>query len=304
MQHPSLRQIEAFRAVVETGTVKSAADMLHISQPAASKLLTSLERDVGLDLFDRSSGRLVMTSQGMKLYEEIDRIFSGVDQISRAVEMIRRENLTRLRIGVMPGLSGKFIADVVRVFRRDYPDAHVSIETRDSQFLFDWLVNRQIDVGIVMLVPDQTHVVTEPLSDEPYWCIMPIGHAMERLESISPKHLKTERIIGYAPKSLSQSSIEKDLIKHGLETDSSLEANTATSVCELVAAGLGVALVNPLMVEHVKGRVVYRRFRPSIENGVLIGRPQRARHAELTSHFISLAKKIAIDTIIDLGRDA
>jgi hypothetical protein len=79
----NLRQIEAFKAVIEFGTVSRAAEVLNVSQPAVSKLLTHLEAATGLKLFDRRQGRLATTPQGMRLYEEIERIFAGGPTVVR-----------------------------------------------------------------------------------------------------------------------------------------------------------------------------------------------------------------------------
>ena len=71
-----------------------------------SKLIAHLEEDTGLKLFDRVKGRLAPTARGMRLYEEIDRIFDGIRQVENAIDTIRREEEGQLLIGVMPALSG------------------------------------------------------------------------------------------------------------------------------------------------------------------------------------------------------
>ena len=86
----NLRQVEAFKSMIEYGTVDRAADMLHVSQPAMSKLIAHLEADTGLRLFDRMKRRLVPTAHAMRLYEEVGRIFAGVLQVESAVDAIRR----------------------------------------------------------------------------------------------------------------------------------------------------------------------------------------------------------------------
>src|SRR5690606_38543788 len=138
-----------------------AAELLNISQPAASKLLTHLEEDVGLELFDRRRGRLVATERGMRLYEEIDRIFTGVNQINRAIESIRREEHERLLVGVMPGLAGPFIGRTVVGFLKRHPKAYISISARSSQFIADWLMARQLDVGLITMEIDHGHFEAE-----------------------------------------------------------------------------------------------------------------------------------------------
>lgn len=303
MRRPSLRQIEAFRAIVETGTVRAAAEMLYISQPAASKLLSTLEEDIGLNLFDRNSGRLVLTKRGMRLYEEVDRVFSGVDQISRAVDLIRREERDRLQIGLMPGLSGRFVANVVSRFLEKHPGVHVSVEARDSQFLADRLISRQLDVGILTTIPDPTHVAVESLCDEPFWCILPLGHQKARLELLRAEDLVDENLVAFAPDSFTQRRINSALAKQGVRLASVIEANTAASMCEFVAAGLGVAVVHPLTVEQAQGRVLFRPFTPEISNALMICRPQMVRHSELTTSFISLAKQVAQATMSHLRED-
>jgi DNA-binding transcriptional LysR family regulator len=117
----NLRQVEAFKAVIEYGTVSRAAEMMNVSQPAMSKLIAHLEEDTALRLFDRVKGRLVATRRGMRLYEEIDRIFAGVRQVENAVEAIRRDEQSRLLIGVMPALSGSFIQEATSRFLARQP---------------------------------------------------------------------------------------------------------------------------------------------------------------------------------------
>ena len=112
----NLRQIEAFKAVIEYGTVSRAAETMHVSQPAMSKLIAHLEEDSGLQLFDRLKGRLAPTARGMRLYEEIDRIFAGVRQVENAIDTIRRDEQGRILIGVMPALSGSFIQQATSAF--------------------------------------------------------------------------------------------------------------------------------------------------------------------------------------------
>ncbi len=91
MRRLNLRQIEAFKAVIEHGTVSAAASVLHVSQPAISKLIANLEADAALRLFDRFKRRLTPTEPGIRLYAEVDRIFSGVQEVENAVDAIHRQ---------------------------------------------------------------------------------------------------------------------------------------------------------------------------------------------------------------------
>ena len=175
---PTLRQIEVFKAVIETGTVSRAAETLNMSQPAASKLLSNLEADIGMELFERRRGLLVPTERGIRFYEEVDRIFSGLDQIGQAVEALRSEERGRLTVGVLPALSGTFISTVIREFARQKPGVFLSLHARSSQFLVDWMRSGKVDICLVAGRVEDAHIAAEPILRQAMVCLVPLHHPL------------------------------------------------------------------------------------------------------------------------------
>src|SRR5579859_3390735 len=145
----NIRQIEAFKALIESGTTGRAALLLNVSQPAVSKLITHLEFDTGLKLFDRLKNRLEPTEHAMRLYDEVERIFAGVRQVESVVDAIRREEQGRLSIGVMPALSGSFIQRTTMSFLKNRQNVFCSVQTLGSHLILDGLLTRKLDVGLV-----------------------------------------------------------------------------------------------------------------------------------------------------------
>ena len=86
----TLRQIDAFRAVMLTGTATEAAQVLGISQPAISRLVSDLEQEIGFKLFDRVGRRVVPTAEAQILIEEVKRALTGLDQIRETASEIGR----------------------------------------------------------------------------------------------------------------------------------------------------------------------------------------------------------------------
>ena len=76
-----IRQMQALRALVQTGTTSGAAQLLHMTQSAASKLVTQLEAELSVHIFDRLHGRLVMTPEGRTIYADVDRILCAIDDL-------------------------------------------------------------------------------------------------------------------------------------------------------------------------------------------------------------------------------
>ncbi|NYT35869.1 LysR family transcriptional regulator [Allopusillimonas soli] len=296
----NLRQIEAFKAVIEHGTVNRAADALFVSQPAVSKLLLKLEQDTGLALFERVKGKLAPTPHGMRLYEEIDRIFAGLRQLEEAVDSIRRDEQRQLHIGVMPALSGSFVRRVTMAFIETHPDVHVSIQTRSSQFLAEWLVARQIDVALVGNRIENPYIDREPMISSPLFCALPLDHELARKRVIRATDLDGVPFISFAYGSQTDRLVRQAFSAVGARLTPVLDTVTAPTVCEFVAAGLGVSLVHPLFAEGVSKRVVLRRFEPEIEFTFQLCRVRASRNANLVEAFMSVARRVAQDVSNEL----
>ncbi len=294
MRHPiNLRQIETFKALIEHGTVSRAAEVLAISQPAASRLLMQLESDTGLKLFDRHKGRLAPTTQGLRLYEEIDRIFAGVRQVESAVAVIRREDQGRLVIGVLPALAGAFIQKATMKFLMRNPNVYCSIQSLSSRWIAESVLTRKLDVGLVSARIDNPYIITEPLMEHPLLCIMPIGHALTRHKIIRPEHLDGVPFISFSAASYTAQKIAGIFEKYDLSANVVLTADVNPTVCQFVAAGLGVSLVHPLFIAGMEDLVVARPFEPATPFDFLLCFGRDARNAGLISEFVAETKAMA-----------
>jgi DNA-binding transcriptional LysR family regulator len=301
-RHINLRQIEAFKAVIENGTVSRAASILNISQPAMSKLVAHLEEDTGLKLFDRVKGRLAPTARGMRLYEEIDRIFEGIRQVENAVDTIRREQEGQLLIGVMPALSGSFIQQATMSFLKDRPGVFCSVQSRSSQWIVDWLVTRQLDVGLISSRIDNPYIATEPLMEHPLVCIMSRDHPLARKRVIRPNDLDHQPYISFDPESYTGQRVAPVLAAHSVKVNVMLVANVAPTLCEFVAAGLGVSLVHPLMVSGMQDRLAVRRFEPEVVLDFQLCRIRDSRNADMVDAFVQETRATAERISRDLLR--
>jgi DNA-binding transcriptional LysR family regulator len=284
-RHINLRQIEAFKAVIENGTISRAALMVSISQPAMSKLIAHLEADTGLRLFDRIKGRLAPTEHALRLYEEVGRIFAGVREVENAVDAIRREEQGRLSVGVMPALSGAFIQQATMDFLKDRRGVFCSIESLSSQWIVDRLIASKLDVGLVDARINNPYVTLEPLMEHPLVCIMPLGHPLAAKNEILPQDLHQIPFVGFHPDADVGQVVEGMFEKYSIEPQIVLTANVALALCEFVAAGLGVSLVHPLVVSGLKHRTVVRRFQPDLPLKYQLCRRADGRNARLVEAF-------------------
>jgi len=303
MRHQvNLRQIEAFKAVIEKGTVSAAADALFVSQPAVSKLIANLEEDCDLRLFERVRGKLAPTKHGMRLYAEIDRVFAGLRQVEHAIESIHRDDKKQLKVGVFQALSGSFISKVTKNFLKYHPDVWLNVHTRDSPILADWLSSQQIDVGLISRQIDHPLVERDVLIEYPLMCVLPLSHPLCAKQEISILDLNEEAFIAFIETESTATRRQVDALfqQYDVRPRNVIEASTALTVCEMVAEGLGVSLVHPLFADSVKERVAFRRFSPKTPFGFQLCRNLSSQNVQLVNDFIREAKRVADETSREL----
>lgn len=298
----NLHQIEIFKAVIEHGTVSRAAEVMRISQPAASKLLVNLEEDTGLALFDRFKGRLVPTPVALRLYEEVSRIFVGMRQVDSAVATIKRENQARLVVGAIPALSGIFVQRATTRFLEHNPDVYCSFQSLSSQWIVEYVLTRKLDVGLVSARIDNPYVVAEPLLEQPLVCIIPMGHPLARRAVIRPADLKGIPFVSFSDTSYTGQKTASLLERHKIDVKIVLTADVSPTVCQFVAAGLGVSLVHPLFVAGAHEHLVIRPFEPSTAFGFLLCYARDARNAALIANFVEDTKAAAALLMEELKR--
>lgn len=289
----NLRQVEAFKAVIEHGTVSRAAEVMNVSQPAISKLVAHLEDDTGLRLFERVKGRLAPTPYGMRLYAEIERIFAGLRQVENAVDAIRRDEQGRLLIGVMPALSGSFIERSTTAFLARQPGVFCSVQSRSSQWITEGLVTRKLDVGLVIAPIDNPYVVTEPMMGHPVVFIAPPDHPLADKPVIRPEDLVGQPFISFDPESHTSQRVSATLTAHGVTPNTVMVVNVSPTLCEFVASGAGVSLVHPLIVGGLRDRLAIRRFEPTIQLDFYLCRIRDSRNARLVDSFMEATREVA-----------
>ncbi|MFK7881442.1 LysR substrate-binding domain-containing protein [Roseobacter sp.] len=282
MRKPSLRQLEAYKAFVENGSVSKAADALYVSQPAVSKLLNNFELDIGMELIDRSSNRPVVTERGMKVYEEIDRILSGVDQIGQAIAAIRAKERSLITVGVMPGFPPSLLSRAAQIVRQDHPDISISFIVRSSEFISHGILSRKMDLGIIARDLDHPQVQSNLFLDEEMVAVMRSDHVLADHDVIDISDLQGQPFISFTQGSVSRQVMDKAFEASRIEPDIVLQATTAPNCCAFAADGLGLSVMSPVFAQDHMNRLVFRRFTPSLRVQVQSVRPVDGRERRST----------------------
>lgn len=174
----NMRQLEAFRATIRSGSITGAAQVMHVSQPSVSRLIADLEHSVGFSLFVRAGRGLVPTAEARRFYAGVEDMFQGIDHLQELARAIRISQGGTLSIGAIQSVSTIELPMAVARFQRDHPDIRFVIQTRNTPGLVEAVLLRQFDLGIVGREPAYDGVEVLFQTAVPYACLMPEDHPL------------------------------------------------------------------------------------------------------------------------------
>lgn len=270
----SIRQIEIFRSIMQSGSVTGAARLLFTSQPTVSRELARLEHICGLRLFDREGGRLLPTAQALMLIEEVERCYVGMERIERYAQSIRNFEHGRLTLTCLPLFSQTLLPRVCRQFYQSHTGISVSIVAQESPFLEESLVTQQYDLGLteVEQVPRGTR--GELLFSADLVCVLSPGHPLATKSALALEDFHGIDFINLASLDIYRQTLDEHFRQAQVNRRTVIETGNAASVCAMVRQGLGVAIINPLTALAEAGNnLIIRPLRLSVPYRVMLIQP-------------------------------
>lgn len=287
------RQLEAFRAIMQTGMVTRAADLLNVTQPAISRLLADLEHAVGFPLFERAKGRLFPTVEAKLLIVEIERSFSGLEKISRFAEGIRQFEHGSLNIASMPSMGLGFLPRVIARFAEDHPKVRFRLWTQSSPDVLESIATQQYDLGFVTEFVEHAAVRVEPWLHATLCCVLRPDHRLAHAETIRVVDLRGERFVSLGPEMGTRQRINMAFENAHVPMNLVIESQLSATICAFVRAGAGVALVDPISAgEFLDLGLVAKPFEPAIPYEYNLLLPVHRSRSRLVEPFLELARTL------------
>ena len=256
-----LRYLTGFVAVAEHLSFSSAGRHLHLSQPALSRMIRKLERELGTTLLDRSTHGVTLTSAGEAFLSEARAV---LDQVQVAVDSARAVAPTRcasLRVGHGDGTEG-LLPWVLRSFRERLPDVPLSMSANDG-CPADALRDRFLDVVVGRTTTTDDLVASEVVDEEPFVVALPQGHRLLEAVPMTISKLSDEPLV-LLPRRVWPEGYDHVLAcceRAGFSPSLADEATSFSSVVVLAAAGVGAGLVpRSFASSYNAGDIAYREL--------------------------------------------
>jgi DNA-binding transcriptional LysR family regulator len=244
----NLRQIEIFRAVMTTGSISGASQLLFVSQPAVSRLLSHTEQRVGFALFERIKGRLYATPEAKKLFHEVESVYQAVRRVNDLASDLSKNRRGILNIVSSPSVGQMLIPEALALFRARHPDVKLTFQCLGYGYLKERLLSHQADLGIIILPMEHPNLEVAPLCRNRLVCILPYDHELTRRATLTLADLRPYPLISYEKESPFGGMVARMYQEAGEPLNAAIEVGSPQNAGSLVQMGAGVALVDEFSV--------------------------------------------------------
>jgi DNA-binding transcriptional LysR family regulator len=273
--------------------VTGAAREIGLSQPAVSRILAGLEEDVGFPLFHRDRGRLVLTGDGLLLYEEVNAALTHMERVFSLARDIADFRTGELKLVAPPSFSEGILADITSAFLAAHPNVRLTIDSRSVETAKSLIATRAVDGGFVKLPLDRPDLRPEKVVSSETIAVMAPGHRLAGEGDLSPRQLQGEPLVLLGLGRTSRAQIETAFARSGVTPNVRVETHTIGSACALAGRGIGIALVNELLARsYVRaGKLVVRRFTPRLVHEYAFVTSTLGQPSRLAEEFLTHARR-------------
>lgn len=290
-----LRHLRYFVATAQAEHFTRAAQQLGIAQPPLSQQIRELEKEIGTPLFDRVGRGVVLNSVGKVFLKHALDILARVDDAMHTAQRAARGEAGVLRIGFTESASfNDLVTHTISLYQHRHPEVEVSLEESDSESLIASLGDKTIDAAFVrppFSVASGIHFVK--LAEESLVVVLPNNHPLAAQTRLQLRDLHAERFIIYARKS--GYGLSADIIsacrQNGFNPDIGQRAPQLSSAVNLVAAGMGIAVIPASMRCMQPAGVTYRPLDSSWPKAVLGLATRRGETSSVVSNLLQLVSE-------------
>ena len=284
----NFRQIDAFRAVMQTGTTTAAAAMLHTTQPSVSRLLAQLQASSGLKLFDIQKGRLRPTHEARELFKTVERHFLGLERIEQNVATLRSSGTGELRLGCTPALGLSVMPAVVHAFAQQHPDVHVRLQTLSTPQLREGLLHGQFDLALSTTPMHHPQLDASTLHRSNAVCVLHPAHPLAARSALHVRDLQDQVLLTLHTDDEIYLQLKGTMEQHGIAAASTVETTYSATICMLAAQGTGVGVVNPYIASVFAQQLRSLPLLPRCPVEVVLAFAPQSAPSTMAEHYATL----------------
>ncbi|GAW94151.1 selenium metabolism-associated LysR family transcriptional regulator, partial [Calderihabitans maritimus] len=243
----NLNHLKTFLTVAETGSISGAAEILHLSQPAVSKHIRSLEAHFEVQLFERLGRTVELTAAGEVLAGYARQVQQILDRAHQDLAEMAETLQGRLTVGTSTVPGQYLMPYIIKYFREIYPEVKVRLHVGDTSHVLQQLTAGEIEVALVGAPVNDPKIAGFEFAKDELVLIVPAGHPLAERPAVSLTEVLGEPLVWRDRGSGTRKVIEERLQAAGVDLDRldiALELGTTEAVVNAVEAGLGISFVS------------------------------------------------------------
>jgi DNA-binding transcriptional LysR family regulator len=290
----TLANLRLIRDVAHTRSISKAARLNDISQSAASQAIQELERELGAELFDRSTRPLAITAAG-KVYVEYCRdVLRRQDELEVSLQLLKNRANGVARVAAIYSVGLSEMSQIEGRFAARFPDGELQVSYLRPERVWEAVEEDQADLGLMSYAESSRDVIALPWREEEMVVAVSPEHALATREVVPATALEGESFVGFDEDLPIQSQIDRYLREQKVSVEMTLRFDNIQTIKEAVVHGAGISIMpRRVMREDVKqGRMVALRLQPAdLFRPVCIVHRRRKVFNEVTNGLLALLRE-------------
>ncbi len=251
-----LANLNAFIAIAELGSFSEAAERLHLTQPAVSKRIASLEQQLGVRLFDRLGREIGLTEAGRALLPRAYQILNVLDDTRRALTNLSGEVSGRLTLATSHHIGLHRLPPLLRSFTRQYPKVALDIQFLDSEVAYEEVLHGRAELAVITLAPETREPVhAVPVWDDPLDFVAAPEHALARSSHISLADIARHPAVFPGGNTFTHHIVQGLFEAQGLTPNIAMSTNYLETIKMMVSIGLAWSVLPRTMLDDQVARL-------------------------------------------------
>lgn len=238
-----LTDLQAFRAVVELGNFRKAAEAISISQPALSRRIDKLESALGVPLFERTTRSVTLTTVGRVFARSAEQLLDDLDVALLGIRDISSSRLGQVTIACVPSVAYYFLPNLIARYHRRFPRIRVKLLDASANEVLGAVISGEADFGVSFMGSQEPEIEFKMLLQERFVAACRRDHPLARKKRVTWNELYEHEYVSVDKTSGNRLLLDQALSAVAPRAPSVCETRHVTTMLGLVEAGLGVAAV-------------------------------------------------------------
>jgi DNA-binding transcriptional LysR family regulator len=290
----NVNQIKALNLLVKTRSVSATARLMNVSQPAISKMVRSLEIEMGLSLLDHARGKVQPRSELEALLPFVERINQELSDLRVMTEDLRTGSAGSLVVSCSTMVGMSLVLPACRNLLARRPSVRTTVLVRGGKFSVDDVALNRADLAVEQLIDKRPNVVSCFVAKSRMVCVIPKGHALRRKREIQAEDLHHRRVILYPINTVNGTRIHGLLRDRGIDYEPIAQTDSNVLACRMVheLSVLGIMDYCPEVSAQYPNLMI-KPFTPAVTFEL---------HAMWKARAMRPALKTLVDELIEVGR--